>query len=533
MHIFIKSTPIMIKINSLYILILVLLASCSTGDNTKLNPGPKPDPDPVEIGNEWKDNPYKLNVVYFVPNDMTPVESYKLRIERILFDAQDFFANNLEREGFGRASFGLDLDNDEKLNIITIKGKQGKSAYPYSGGGAIVVKELSEYFDKYPQEKKSEHSLVIIPSTSGNPLEPGGVPFYGYGRYCFALDYEHLDSKYLGQDSNLGNLATKWIGGLIHELGHGLNAPHNREWKSLQSTLGTALMGAGNGTYGKKPTFITAAHASVFANSQTFSTDVRSDWYAKKSVEITKLTGRVDNNKILIAGNFISDGRVVAINAWHDPHPAGAANQDYDAPSFTSAPVGQDSIYIECPLSSFFTTDGQYQLRIGFVHENGSRVTKSYEYEFVNNVPNIDVINTKETIDRTKWTLISADSEEDNGPVSNLIDGNTSSVWHTQWKSKLPDHPHEFVLDMGGATTIKGFAFENRSALNGVIKDFEMFKSDDGKNWTSLGRYTLEQMQSVQYVDLKSQQVFRYMKLMTKKSHGDFKYTQLAEIYAY
>lgn len=142
----------------------------------------------------------------------------------------------------------------------------------------MVVTELEAYFNQHPDKKKSEHTLVLLPSTSGDPLNPGGVPFYGYGRYCFALDYEHMDAKYLGQNTNLGNLATKWIGGLVHELGHGLNAPHNRELKSLKPTLGTALMGTGNSSYGKSPTFITAAHSAIFANSQSFRTSTRSDW---------------------------------------------------------------------------------------------------------------------------------------------------------------------------------------------------------------------------------------------------------------
>ncbi len=525
----------MIKKNIFHFFILFLLVSCSTDSVTNIEQEPVPEPEEVDktVDNEWKDNPYKLNVVYFVPNDMAPVVDYKSRIEKILFDAQEFFAINLDREGFGRTSFGLDIDSDGKLNIITVKGLQGKSAYPYSGGGGVVVNELDTYFSQHPDEKKSEHTLVLMPSTSGDPLNPGGVPFYGYGKYCFALDYEYMDLQYLGQNDKLGNLATIWIGGMIHELGHGLNAPHNKEWRSLQSTLGTALMGAGNGSYGRGPTYITAAHAAIFANSQTFSTEPRSDWYSKVTTNITKLRGKVENNKIIISGNFVSDGMVAAINVWHDPYPAGAANQDYDAPSFTSIPIGQDSLYIESPLSEFYKLDGQYQLRIGFVHENGSRFTRAYEYEFVNSVPTIEVINTKDLLDRSTWSIIHADSEEDNGPASGMLDGDLSSFWHTEWKSTLPAHPHEFILDMGTLTTVKGFAFENRSNLNGAIKDFEMFKSDDGENWTSLGTYSLEQMQNIQYVNLESVQSFRYMRLVTQNSHGDFNYTHLAELNAY
>ena len=103
------------------------------------------------------------------------------------------------------------------------------------------------------------------------------------------------------------DLATKWIGGLVHELGHGLNAPHNRELKSLKPTLGTALMGTGNSSYGKSPTFITAAHSAIFANSQTFRTSTRSDWYSGASTKITNIKGKFEGNKIIVAGNFTSN----------------------------------------------------------------------------------------------------------------------------------------------------------------------------------------------------------------------------------
>ena len=510
-----------------------MVISCTKDTVTDSNPDPDPGNNTGIVENEWKDNPYKLNVVYFVPNDMTPVADYEARIEKIMFDAQEFFAINLEREGYGRTSFGLDLTNEGKLNIITITGQQGKSAYPYSGGGGVVVTQLEAYFNQHPDKKKSEHTLVLLPSTSGDPLNPGGVPFYGYGRYCFALDYEHMDAKYLGQNTNLGNLATKWIGGLVHEFGHGLNAPHNRELKSLKPTLGTALMGTGNSSYGKSPTFITAAHSAIFANSQTFRTSTRSDWYSGASTKITNIKGKFEGNKIIVAGNFTSNSQVTAINIWHDPHPAGAANQDYDALSYTSLPIGQDSLYFESSLDDFYDLNGKYQLRFSFLHENGSRVTRAYEYEFINNIPTIEVINTRDLMDRSTWSIIDVDSEEDNGPVSGLLDGDVASFWHTQWKNTLPNHPHYFVLDMGAVTTIKGFAFENRSSLNGSIKDFEMFKSNDGVNWTSIGTYSLAQVQNVQYVDLASVQSFRYMKLVTLNSHGDFSYTHLAELNAY
>lgn len=43
---------------------------------------------------------------------------------------------------------------------------------------------------------------------------PGGVPFYGLGKICFALDYKYFDLKYLGDP-----LLAKWLGGMAHDSG--------------------------------------------------------------------------------------------------------------------------------------------------------------------------------------------------------------------------------------------------------------------------------------------------------------------------
>ncbi|SFW27993.1 F5/8 type C domain-containing protein [Sinomicrobium oceani] len=512
--------------------IATALYSCNP-DYLGADNGPGNDNDPGnQTANEWSSQPYKLNVVYFLPQNTTAFTDFEERLSGILLQTQEFFAENLDREGFGRKSFGMELISQDMISIDIVEGQYEADHYPYSGGGSNIIPELEQYFATHQNRKKSEHTLVILPSTSGDSLNPGGVPFYGLGKYCFALDYPAMDIQYLGQSDVHGNLATKWIGGLIHELGHGLNASHNKERKSEQATLGTALMGGGNHTYGKTPTFITGASAATFANSQTFSTTSRTDWYQPVNHKIIKLRGKTENGNIIIDAKFESDLDVNDINIWHDPYPAGG-NKDYDAPAWTVKPIGTDSLHIACPLTDFYTLEGEYQLRIRFYHENGTAKTYSYEYEFENGTPNIGIINTKELINRDGWSVIDADSEEDTGAASKMLDGDQSSVWHTEWKNSLPAHPHYFVLDMGSVTSVKGFAFANRSNLNGAIKDFELFGSNDNSTWQSLGNYTLQQVMNWQYIDLSSTQSYRYIKLVTANSYGNFNYTHLAELGAY
>lgn len=484
------------------------------------------------LTNPWKDNPYKLNVIYFIPNDLDTLLNYRKRLSNIMLQLQKFCADNLQRTGYGYKSFGLDLLSNTQVNIITIRGELPKASYPYEGGSGAVMSEIGRYFTLHPAEKKSDHSLIIIPSYSGDANNPGGPPFYGIGRNCFALDYPGMDTDKLGIGGTAGYLATKWIGGLAHELGHGLNAPHNKEHKTEQAALGTALMGAGNSSYGSTPTHLTNATAALFSVSQTFATAVRGDWYSSVQNTLVKIKGEVINNKIVISGEYTSSMPVSIINVYHDPFPAGG-NKDYDALAWTTRPTGGNRFSIECSLSDFYTLSGEYELRLNFYHENGTLATHKYVYQFVNGVPAISVINTKDLLSRTNWRALSTDSQESDAVIGNILDGNLSTAWHTAWRAGEAPLPHQFVVDMAAPTTVRGFAFYNRSNLNGVMKNIEIFKSEDNMNWTSIGTFVLKAQQNWQYVDLSQTQTMRYVKVKVTSTNGDFQYANLAEFAAY
>lgn len=520
----------MIKLNTL-IIALITLFSLNIGCNQNLTSKQK---DTILIKantgttNEWKDTPYKLNVVYFIPKGVDSVPGYNQRISNILLDAQEFFAQNLDREGFGRSSFGLALKNDSLIDIITIHGQKGKTSYEYEGGYVNVQAELEAYYEKNPSKKYSEHYLVILPSISGNPMEPGGVPFYGTGKYCYALDYEYLDVKYLGQNNQFGMLATKWIGGMIHELGHGLNCPHNYGTVSSNEKYGTALMGAGNYTYGKLPTFITATSAAIFKNSQTFSQSERTDWYEDFKLTVNDIHAELIKNKIIIKGKFSSDKTIDYIGAYFDQYPY-AVNLDYDAITFGVKPINNDSLYIECPLSEFKSLEGNYELRINFIAQNGLIKTSSFQINFKNKIPDLSQVYRIPMNDRKNWQIITYSSTQSDTPIANIVDGDESSIWHSTWYPYETPHPHYFVIDRKVNTPYNYVNIFNRNNINGAVKNFKLYTSEDGIQWTLVGSYTSPKIAGANYIDLGKKINGRYIKYESINSHDDIKYTHMAE----
>jgi PKD repeat protein len=90
----------------------------------------------------------------------------------------------------------------------------------------------------------------------------------------------------------------------------------------------------------------------------------------------------------------------------------------------------------------------------------------------------------------SKMILVYVDSEEtrrEDGRGINAIDGNPSTMWHTEWKAKDPVHPHEIVIDLGYERQVCGFNYLPRQdrSYNGGIAEYEFYVSVDSENWGS------------------------------------------------
>jgi beta-galactosidase len=82
-------------------------------------------------------------------------------------------------------------------------------------------------------------------------------------------------------------------------------------------------------------------------------------------------------------------------------------------------------------------------------------------------------------IDRDKWKVLYADSEElggDDGNAANVFDLQSTSFWHTQWQGAQPSHPHLLILDLGSIQKIAGMEILPRQdSPNGRIKGYRIY----------------------------------------------------------
>lgn len=500
--------------------------------------------DSVSVEEETKTNPtgetfnytstasYNLNIIYFIPKDIpNRVDSHK-RISEILLHGQQFYNQNIKGYGFGDKTYNLLIDNAKKrVKIIYINGKHNTAAYPYEGGGSKVIEEIEAYFTSNPNEKNSEHTLVLMPVTNqDNP----DVPFYGLGRWCFALDYDDMDVKHFGGSSKLSADATKYIGGLLHELGHGLNLPHNKQKVSeySQADKGTSLMGAGNYTYGSTPTFLTKASCAILNNCQVVS-DTEIPFYTGATAQIERISGNFDNETLTIAGMFTSDITVNYIGFYNDP---ADDNADYDAVTWAAQVAEGNTFDISMPISELEKKGNTpYILRLRLNHINGDISNFSYDYEFVNGKPVI-AFGNQNYLDRSNWNIVSYSSQEDqggegaNGYASQILDDDPNTYWHSCWTGGCEAiYPHTLVVDTNETITAKGFSFLQRDGGR-KIKGIEILVSSDNITWESKGDFILKNINTTHHVTLANEASFRYFKIIAKSAFDGAQFAALAEL---
>ena len=176
-------------------------------------------------------------------------------------------------------------------------------------------------------------------------------------------------------------------------------------------------------------------------------------------------------------------------------------------------------------------TNGSYTLTAR-AYDNSGNVTQSGSALVT--VSNIAVV-VPVAIPQTAWKLQSVDSQElvgENGAASNAFDGNSSTIWHTEWSAANPLPPHEIQIDLGATYSMTGFSYLPRqdAGVNGTIKNYEFYVSADGINWNiAVASGTFNGTASVQQVNF-SATSGRYIKLRALSEINGGAWTCVAEL---
>ncbi len=93
----------------------------------------------------------------------------------------------------------------------------------------------------------------------------------------------------------------------------------------------------------------------------------------------------------------------------------------------------------------------------------------------------------KGLLPREHYKLVRASSESafNDKRAVYAFDGDSHSIWHTQWKKTLAKPPHELVIDLGAICTVRGIRYLARqdNGWNGTFKTCEVYLSTDAKKF--------------------------------------------------
>jgi lysophospholipase L1-like esterase len=151
-------------------------------------------------------------------------------------------------------------------------------------------------------------------------------------------------------------------------------------------------------------------------------------------------------------------------------------------------------------------------------------------------VPDGVITVSGDTLANTSWSLQFVDSQEltgSDGRGVNGFDGNTGTMWHTQWLSNAPPPPHEIQINLGRSANLNGFVYVPRQdgSPNGRIGQYESYVSTDGVTWGSpVATGTFANTATGKQVSFASK-TGQYVRLRALSEVNGNPWTSMAELY--
>lgn len=170
-------------------IIILLFLICSFAGNTQ-------ETDPHQ-------NDYIVKLFYFIPNDRKPQPDIDAKIDVIIKKVQQFYANEMERQGFERKTFQYEMHDNGNAVVHHVVGKNGDEHY--RNNPARSFREIDKSLYKYNK------TVQVIYVDISKRILPGGAAGLAY------------TGKRILIPANGGAFN---VGVTAHELGHAFGLPH-------------------------------------------------------------------------------------------------------------------------------------------------------------------------------------------------------------------------------------------------------------------------------------------------------------------
>ena len=138
-------------------------------------------------------------------------------------------------------------------------------------------------------------------------------------------------------------------------------------------------------------------------------------------------------------------------------------------------------------------------------------------------------VRTGEDIVPTVVACTSAEPGE--GDADHLVDGDLSTIWHSQYGVTLTKYPHAVTVDLGRVAKAKGVTiWQRQNGINGNVKGFRFEVSEDGKAWREVVAGELKATTTAQTFAFAGTVPVRFWRFTGLNEHLGREFASLAEI---
>lgn len=142
----------------------------------------------------------------------------------------------------------------------------------------------------------------------------------------------------------------------------------------------------------------------------------------------------------------------------------------------------EQSLVLRKPRSPFGTGASSEESPTGVTHVGGTRWADGTANEAYQAI--LAFVRSARDESAPLKLAASADSYSPEYPPSAAVDGNPATSWHTEFVGAMPGYPHEIIVALESPREIAGLTyFPRQDGANGRVRDFEIYVSQDGKDW--------------------------------------------------
>ena len=164
-----------------------------------------------------------VRLIYFLPSDRAGQPNVTEKLDPLIKEVQQFYADQMEHHGFGRKTFTFEKNENDSVKVYLVEG-QYADAYYLKDTYKKVSREIYKRFDR----SKDVHLIVVDVSSEG--INNGRENVSGVGSLV------PLGLNYFEQDlwsAQAGDAMIPASGSgfdwdtIAHELGHAFGLPHD------------------------------------------------------------------------------------------------------------------------------------------------------------------------------------------------------------------------------------------------------------------------------------------------------------------